>query len=91
MIRRTFRNVVQLVGIMGLGFAVFVGVLVWRLTTGPISLAFLTPYFESALKTSDSQVDIKLEDTILTWAGWDQSLDIRLRGAKAVARDGKVI
>ncbi len=91
MIRRTFRSVIQLIGIMGLGFAVFVGVLVWRLTTGPISLAFLTPYFESALKTDDSNVVIKLEDTILTWAGWDQSLDIRLRGAKAIGLDGKII
>lgn len=91
MIRRTFRSVVQLIGIMGLGFAVFVGVLVWRLTTGPISLAFLTPYFESALKTNNSQFEIKLEDTILTWAGWDQSLDIRLRGAKAIGRDGEII
>jgi hypothetical protein len=91
LIRRTFRSVVLLIGIMGLGFAVFAGVLVWRLTTGPISLAFLTPYFESALKTGDNQFDVKLEDTILTWAGWDQSLDIRLRGAKAFDADGKVI
>ncbi|MDP7601773.1 MAG: DUF3971 domain-containing protein, partial [Rhodospirillales bacterium] len=91
MIRRTFHSVVQLIGILGLGFAVFVGVLVWRLSTGPISLAFLTPYFESALKTAESRVDIKLEDTILTWAGWDQSLDIRLRGAKAIGPDGKVL
>ncbi|MFP6710695.1 MAG: AsmA-like C-terminal domain-containing protein [Rhodospirillales bacterium] len=91
MIRRTFRSVIQLIGVLGLGFAVFVGVLVWRLTTGPISLAFLTPYFESALKTGNSRFEIKLEDTILTWAGWDQSLDIRLRGAKAIGADGKVI
>ncbi len=91
MIRRTFRSIVQLIGILGLGFAVFVGVLVWRLTTGPISLGFLTPYFETALKAENSQVDIKLEDTILTWAGWDQSLDIRLRGAKAFGPDGKVL
>ena len=91
MIRRTFRSVIQLIGILGLGFAVFIGVLVWRLTTGPISLAFLTPYFETALKAENSQVDIKLEDTILTWAGWDQSLDIRLRGAKAIGPEGKVL
>jgi len=63
----------------------------WKLATGPISLSFLTPYFESALKVSDNSFEIKLEDTILTWFGQDKDFGIKLRGAKAIASDGKII
>ena len=73
------------------GLVVVLTVVVWRLTTGPISLAFLTPYFESAFNLPEADFQIKLEDTILTWAGWDQTLDIRLRGAKVIGTDRKTI
>jgi len=80
-----------LLGVLTVGLAVVLTVLVWRLTTGPISLAFLTPYFESAFNVPEAEFRIELEDTILTWAGWDQSLDIRLRGAKVIGSDRKTI
>jgi hypothetical protein len=91
LIRWTFRSAIQLIGILGLGCVVFFAGLSWRLSTGPISIAFLSPYLESALKTSGSEFDFKLEDTVLTWPGWGQSFDIRLIGARAIAVDGTVV
>lgn len=76
---------------MTVGLAVVLTVLVWRLTTGPISLAFLTPYFESAFNVPEADFKVRVEDTILTWAGWDQSLDIRLRGARVIGDDGNTV
>ncbi len=91
MFKRIFRSFVQLVSVVALGFAVLFGVLFWRLTAGPISLSFLTPYFEAAFQVSDNSFEIKLENTVLTWVGREQNLGIKLQGIKAIAVDGKVI
>ncbi len=54
--------------------------LAWRLAAGPVSLAFLTPYLEEALNQGrDGEIGIRLGSTMLTWAGWDRTLDIRTR------------
>ena len=81
----------QLIGVLAVGLAVVFGFLAWRLTAGPISLAFLSPYFESALKSGDGGFAVKLDDTILTWSGEANTLEIRVRGAKAIGESGKVI
>ena len=80
-----------MVFVIGLGFSVLFAVIFWRLTSGPISLSYLTPYFEESFKVSDNNFKIKLQDTILTWVGKDKNLGIKLRGIKAVAPNGKVI
>jgi len=91
LLRRTVRSFFQVIGTTIAGLAVLFGVLVWKLAAGPISLSFLTPYFESALKAPDNSFEIKLEDTILTWFGRDKDFGIKLIGAKAIASDDTVI
>ncbi len=81
----------QLIGVLAIGLAIAFGFLAWRLTAGPISLAFLSPYFESALKSDDGAFAVKLDDTILTWSGEANTLEIRVRGAKAIREAGTVI
>ena len=80
-----------MVFVIGLGFSVLFAVIFWRLTSGPISLSYLTPYFEESFKVSDNNFKIKLQDTILTWVGKDENLGIKLLGIKAVAPNGKVV
>jgi len=89
--KRIFRSFVQLVGVVGIGFAVLAGILFWRLATGPISLSFLNSYFEDAFNVSDNNFQLKLQDTVLTWIGKDQNLGIKLQNIKALAPDGKII
>ncbi len=60
----------------------------WRLASGPIPLTFLTPYVRDALRDTDSPYRVEFDDTILAWAGWDRTLDIRLLGVRAVGSDG---
>ncbi|MFQ5959744.1 MAG: DUF3971 domain-containing protein, partial [Alphaproteobacteria bacterium] len=60
----------------------------WRLASGPVTLTFLSPYIEEALRQSDSPYRVEFSDTILTWAGWERTLDIRLLDVRAVGADG---
>ncbi len=67
---------------------ILAAVLAWRLSSGPISLAFLTPHIESALNAGIQPLKITLGDTILTWAGWERTLDIRVLGVRVAGTDG---
>jgi hypothetical protein len=80
-----------LIGGLTAGLAILIVLLAWRLTVGPISLAFLSPYIERVLTTDPTSFSIGLDDTILTWAGWERTLDIRVLNVRAVDPDGKVI
>lgn len=61
------------------GFALLVGIGLWRLSTGPVSLSFLTPAIQESLKDPDGPFDVSIGDTVLTWAGWDRAVDIMIR------------
>lgn len=64
----------------------------WRLASGPVSIGFLTPYLETALDDVYQGVfDITVEDTILTWAGWERTLDIRVVNVQSKLASGDVI
>ncbi|MFQ5618719.1 MAG: AsmA-like C-terminal domain-containing protein [Rhodospirillales bacterium] len=82
---------VHLLGGLAAGFAIILLVAAWRLSSGPVSLAFLSPYIEDALNADRQTFRIRLEDTILTWAGWERTLDIRALKVRAIGPDGGLI
>jgi len=63
----------------------------WRLSSGPISLAFLSPYIEKALSAEDGSFAVRFDDTILTWAGWDRTVDMRVLNARLLGADGTAV
>ncbi|MCW8863194.1 MAG: DUF3971 domain-containing protein [Rhodospirillales bacterium] len=81
----------HVVGGLGVGMAVVLGVIAWRLSTGPISLGFMNPYVETALSSKSDAVKVEIADTILTWAGWQRNLDIRVLGVHVTGPDGATI
>jgi hypothetical protein len=91
MVRRTAKVLVHLLGGLGAGFAIVVSLLAWQLSKGPVSLGFLTEYLENAVNAGHTDFNLKLGDTILTWAGWQRALDIRVLEVKMVASDGTTI
>ncbi len=91
MIRRTFRGLVQLVGGLGAGLAIMLMLAAWQLSSGPISLGFLSPYIEKAINSGQRSFKLAMDDTILTWAGWDRTLDIRVLGVKVLRQDGSLV
>ncbi len=91
MVRRTAKILIQLLGGLGAGFAIVISLLAWQLSKGPISLGFLTEYLENAVNAGHADFSLKLGDTILTWAGWQRALDIRVLNVKMVASDGTTV
>ena len=90
-IKRGVRGVVHLLGGLGTGLAIMIALSVWKLSSGPISLAFLSPYFESTLAKFHKSSRILLDDTILTWAGWERTLDIRVINMRVLGEGDSVI
>ncbi|MFQ5764038.1 MAG: AsmA-like C-terminal region-containing protein [Rhodospirillales bacterium] len=91
MIRRTFRGIIQLLGGLGAGLAIILMVVAWQLSSGPISLAFLSPYITDAVNSGQRNFKLTMKDTILTWAGWERTLDIRVLGVKVLRPDGSLV
>ncbi|MAY65950.1 MAG: hypothetical protein CMM77_02340 [Rhodospirillaceae bacterium] len=77
-LKRWCRGAAHLAGGLLAGVTIVAGLLSWQLSKGPISLSFLTPYIEQALNERSPDTQVELGDTILTWAGWERALDIRV-------------
>ncbi|MBT4769262.1 MAG: hypothetical protein HOO00_01865 [Rhodospirillaceae bacterium] len=91
MIRRTARFILDVFGAALAGVAILAALLVWRISTEPVSLAFLSPYLQETLSAEDGSFTIEMDDTILTWAGWERTLDINLVGIRAMGPEGALL
>ncbi len=91
MIVSTLRGMFRLLAGLGAGLTIVLVLLAWRLSAGPISLAFLSSYIEGALSAVLADTRVRLDDTILAWAGWERALDIRVLNVRALAADGTVV
>lgn len=91
MLRRSSRIVLEVFAALIAGVAILLGLLLWRISGDePLRVSFLTPYLETALTPPDGQFTVAIEDTVLTWAGWERTLDLRARGVRAIAEDGQI-
>ena len=91
MIKKTVRGMIQLIGGLGAGFAIVVMLIAWQFSRGPIPLGFLSPYIESAVNDGSRDFTLKMGDTILTWAGWERALDIRVLDVRVINRVGTTV
>lgn len=91
MVRRTLKSCVQLLGGLGAGLAIIMLLIAWQFHKGPVSLSFLTPYVEEALNSNHKNFRLAIEDTTLTWAGWDRALEIRVKNVRAVGESGDAV
>ncbi|MBI2254420.1 MAG: AsmA-like C-terminal domain-containing protein [Proteobacteria bacterium] len=90
MIRRTTIITLELLGAALAGAAIILAFVTWRLTQeGPIHLRFLSSYVEQALVRSDQPYRLAVDDTVLTWAGWDRALDVRAINLRVRDLDGR--
>lgn len=81
-----------MLGGLSVGLLVAVLLVAWRLASGPVSISFLTPYIEQALaEVHQGAVNLAVDDTILTWAGWERTLDIRIVNLRTTLPDGQAI
>ena len=89
--KSTARIVLHVVGALFGALAIVFAIGAWRLSSGPLSLGFLSPYIEDALREVAQPYLIKFEDTILTWAGWERTLDIRVTDMRISSLDGETL
>lgn len=68
----------EAIGIAVAGVAALMGFAAWQLSSGPISLSFLTPVFERLVNSNFEYGHLTLGDTVLTWLPKKRELDIRL-------------
>ena len=68
----------SLIGMLIIGIVIISVLFSWRLASGPISLSFLTPYFEIALSPKNGSYKTSLKDTILVWISTERAVDIQL-------------
>lgn len=88
MIKRTLFSFVHLLGGLGAGLAIITLLIAWQLQKGPVSLSFLTPYVENVLNSGHRNFRLAIEDTTLTWAGWDRALELRVKNVRAIGENG---
>lgn len=82
MVLRWSRWVVRTVLAVAATAAILLGALAWRVTQGPISLAFLAPYVSEALALPQFGFRVDVADVVLAWSERDQSLRLRLIDAQ---------
>ena len=89
-LRKSIRLALQLAGVLVIGSFIGAAGLAWRLTSGPVSIAALTPYFESALSSRTGSYMVSVDDTILKWVGGDRAVDLILRGTRVLSPEGQI-
>jgi hypothetical protein len=80
-----------MLGTLAVGLALIVGVVVWRLSAGPVSLGFLNRYIEQALGDPAARIRLKVDDTVLAWPGWPRPLDLRVVGVRVLDADNLIM
>lgn len=92
MLRRTSIIALELFAAVIAGLAILSGVAIWRISADePLRLSFLTPYLEAALTPADGQFRVAISETVLTWGGWERTVDLRARDVQAISADGEAI
>ena len=87
-IRKTFQKLIYLFGGLVTGLALLITFAAWQFSHGPIPLGFLAPYIEAAVNRGTRDMTIRIGEPILTWAGWDRALDIRIIDVQLVDHAG---
>ncbi len=85
------RILVRILAAFAASGALLLIVAIWLISAGPVSLGFLTPYFENALSADASGYRVEYEDTVLTWEGWERNLDLRAKDVRIVDETGGVV
>ena len=88
LIRSIIKILIHSVAAIAAGSAILLAIILWRLSTGPISLAFLAPYVEQALSSEDASYRVTFSDFRLTWAGWERTLNFRASDVQTYKTNG---
>ena len=87
----TARIAIQALGALFGVLAILFGLAAWRLSTGPLSLGFLSPYMQEALEGEDLSYHFEFKDTVLVWPGWGEALEVHLTDLRIADASGATL
>ena len=91
MIRRSTKIVFEVLAALVLTVIVVAGVGAWRLGSGPISIASITPYIETALSDTSSGRRVIIGASSLVWDPADHAIEVRADRVSVFDGDGKAV
>ena len=91
MIVRSSKFLLILFAAIFLGGVLVVTFSLWRLSKGPVSVNFITPYIEESLSRQTKNIDVRLKHTVLTWAGLERDIDLRALDLTIFDKEGAAI
>jgi hypothetical protein len=90
-VSRTVKGALRVLGALLVLAGLGCGILLWRLSSGPLSLGFVTPYLEAMLAASLPNHKVDILDTVLAWDRQDHQLDVQARHVVIVASNGTTV
>ncbi len=72
-----------------LGLAVTAGL--WRISRGPISLAFLEPRLVRSLGDDSDALELEIKNPAVTWGGWQRPVDLTAGPVVVSDHDGRTV
>ena len=60
-----------------------------RLSYGPVSVEFLSPYLRDALSAGEAAIAVEFEEPTLGWPAWNRALEIRARRVRVITPGGE--
>jgi len=81
----------EILGSLAALLLVGVGLLLWRLTAGPILVPFVTPILEAALGQGPSGMRIDVGATWIDWSDRSRSIQLRISDTHVYAPDGREV
>lgn len=91
MIRRSAKIAIEVLAVIVTGLVVAVAFAVWRLSSGPVEIEFLTPYVERALTPANKSFTVKIEHTVAKWGGWRRPVELEVSEVRALKPDGTLL
>lgn len=91
MIIRASKLALRLVAGLLAALIVLFSAMAWRLSGGPISLGFLTPYVGEALSDRQAGFTAEIKTAILSWSGTDRTLGIGATDVRLMRQDGSLV
>jgi hypothetical protein len=89
-VRHSARILLEVLAAVVAGIVLAGAIGAWRLSQPePVRLSFLTPYVEQALTLPERSMKVAIDDTLITWAGWGRTIDLRVRGVHILNNNGR--
>ncbi|MBI1244386.1 MAG: hypothetical protein GC202_05215 [Alphaproteobacteria bacterium] len=81
----------EILGTLAALLLVGTGLLLWRLTAGPIQVPFVTPLLEAALARDPAGIRIDVGETSIDWSDRSRSIELRITNTRVAAADGREV